>query len=44
MVQAGIPIQAPGYNDALEELKVLFRMFPNDDLAGLLSAMQYEGA
>lgn len=44
MVQAGIPVQAPGFNDALEELKVLYRMYPNDDLAGLLSAMQYEGA
>ena len=44
MAQAGITTTLPGFNDTLEELKVLFRQFPNDDLAGLLSAMQYEGS
>lgn len=44
MAQAGIATTLPGFNDTLEELKVLFRQFPNDDLAGLLSALQYEGS
>ena len=44
MQQAGIPIIAPGFNDALEEIKVLYRQFPNDDLALLLSSMLNEGA
>ncbi len=44
MAQAGITTTLPGFNDTLEELKVLFRQFPNDDLAGLLSALQYEGS
>lgn len=44
MAQAGITTTLPGFNDTLEELKVLFRQFPNDDLAGLLSAIQYEGS
>lgn len=44
MAQAGIATTLPGFNETLEELKVLFRQFPNDDLAGLLSALQYEGS
>jgi hypothetical protein len=44
MAQAGIPIVAPGFNDAIEELKVLYRQFPNDDLGNLLSAMLNEGS
>lgn len=44
MQQAGIPIVAPGFNDALEELKVLYRQFPNEDLGLLLSSMLNEGA
>ncbi len=44
MAQAGIVTTLPGFNETLEELKVLFRQFPNDDLAGLLSALQYEGS
>ena len=44
MAQAGIATTLPGFNDTLEELKVLFRQFPNDDLAALLSALQYEGS
>lgn len=39
-VQAGIMSTMPGFNDSLEELKTLYRMFPNDDLANLLSALQ----
>ena len=44
MQQAGIPIIAPGFNDVLEEIKVLYRQFPNDDLGLLLSSMLNEGA
>lgn len=44
MMQAGIPVAAPVSNPVLEELKVLYRMFPNEDLAGLISVLQYEGA
>jgi hypothetical protein len=44
MAQAGIVTTLPGFNETLEELKVLFRQYPNDDLAGLLSALQYEGS
>ena len=44
MAQAGIPVVAPGFNDAIEELKVLYRQFPNDDLGNLLSAMLNEGS
>lgn len=42
MTQSGITSTLPGYNDTIEELKVLYRMFPNDDLARLLSSLQYE--
>lgn len=44
MLQAGIPVSAPTGNPVLEELMVLYRMFPNEDLAGLISVLQYEGA
>jgi hypothetical protein len=44
MMEAGIPITAPGFNEVLEELMVLYRQFPNDDLAGLISALKYEGS
>jgi len=44
MMEAGIPITAPGFNEVLEELMVLYRQFPNDDLAGLISAIKYEGS
>ena len=44
MAQAGIPIVAPGFNDSLEELKVLYRQFPNTDLGNLLSSLLNEGA
>lgn len=42
MRQAGVASTLPGFNDTIEELKVLYRMFPNDDLARLLSSLQYE--
>ena len=42
--QAGIPIVAPGFDDSLEELKVLYRQFPNTDLGNLLSSLLNEGA
>lgn len=42
--QAGIPTIAPGFNDSLEELKVLYRQFPNTDLGNLLSSLLNEGA
>lgn len=30
-------------NPVIEELETLYRMYPNDDLAGLLSAIKYSG-
>lgn len=30
-------------NPVIDELNVLFEMYPNDDLAGLLSALKYDG-
>jgi hypothetical protein len=42
--QSGIPTVAPGFNDSLEELKVLYRQFPNTDLGNLLSSLLNEGA
>jgi len=42
--QSGIPTIAPGFNDSLEELKVLYRQFPNTDLGNLLSSLLNEGA
>lgn len=44
MMQAGIPVSAPGFNEVMEELMVLYRQFPNEDLANLISAIQNEGA
>jgi hypothetical protein len=44
MMQAGIPVSAPGFNEVIEELTVLYRQFPNEDLANLISAIQNEGA
>lgn len=39
---AAVPLAQQG-DDVLQELQVLYQMFPNDDLAALLSAVQYEG-
>jgi hypothetical protein len=44
MMQAGIPVSSPGFNETLEELRVLYRQFPNEDLASLISALTNEGA
>jgi len=33
----------PMSNPVLEELETLYRMYPNDDLASLLSAIKYNG-
>jgi hypothetical protein len=37
------PSILPMSNPVLEELETLYRMYPNDDLAGLLSAIKYNG-
>jgi hypothetical protein len=44
MMQAGIPVSAPGFNETLEELRVLYNQFPNEDLASLITALMSEGA
>jgi hypothetical protein len=44
MTQAGIPTVAPGFNDVIEELKVLYSQFPNSDLGNLLSSLLNEGS
>jgi hypothetical protein len=44
MMQAGIPVSAPGFNEVLEELTILYRQFPNEDLASLISSLMNEGA
>lgn len=40
---AGIPIPPPNVDDAIEELKAIYQMFPNDDLADLLDSALREG-
>jgi hypothetical protein len=37
------PMVLPMSNPVLEELEVLYRMYPNDDLEGLISALKYSG-
>jgi hypothetical protein len=37
------PTILPMSNPVIEELETLYRMYPNDDLAGLLSAIKYSG-
>lgn len=37
------PMVLPMSNPVIEELEVLYRMYPNDDLAGLISALKYSG-
>lgn len=41
-IEAGIPF-VPGRNPAIEELKAIYRMFPNDDLADLIDSAIREG-
>lgn len=40
---AGIPIPPPNVDNAIEELKAIYQMFPNDDLADLLDSALREG-
>ena len=42
-VMGNRPSILPMSNPVLEELETLYRMYPNDDLAGLLSAIKYNG-
>lgn len=37
------PSILPMSNPVIEELETLYRMYPNDDLEGLLSAIKYNG-
>jgi hypothetical protein len=37
------PMILPMSNPVLEELEVLYNMYPNDDLLGLISALKYSG-
>ena len=41
-MEAGVPF-VPGRNPAIEELKAIYRMFPNDDLADLIDSAIREG-
>jgi hypothetical protein len=41
---AGISNNIPVQNPVVMELMTLYKMFPNDDLAGLISSIMYEGA
>ena len=43
LLDAGIPAVAPTFDPVVEELQVLYKMFPNEDLANLLSSVQYGG-
>jgi hypothetical protein len=40
---AGIPMASPVGDNVLEELKAIYQMFPNDDLADLLDSFIREG-
>jgi hypothetical protein len=42
-IMNGRPSILPMSNPVLEELETLYRMYPNDDLASLLSAIKYNG-
>lgn len=42
-IEANIPVSVPTYDPVVEELQVLYKMFPNEDLANLLSSVQYGG-
>jgi hypothetical protein len=37
------PMILPMSNPVIEELEVLYNMYPNDDLASLISALKYSG-
>ena len=40
---AGIPIPPPNVDNVIEELKAIYQMYPNDDLADLLDSVLREG-
>jgi hypothetical protein len=40
---AGIPIPPPNVDNVIEELKAIYQMYPNDDLADLLDSALREG-
>lgn len=40
---AGIPMMSPTGDNVIEELKAIYQMFPNDDLADLLDSFIREG-
>jgi hypothetical protein len=42
-IMNGRPSILPMSNPVLEELETLYSMYPNDDLASLLSAIKYNG-
>jgi hypothetical protein len=42
-IMGGRPSILPMSNPVLEELETLYRLYPNDDLAGLLSAIKFSG-
>jgi hypothetical protein len=42
-IMNGRPSILPMSNPVLEELETLYRMYPNDDLESLLSAIKYNG-
>jgi len=42
-LETNIPVVTNTFDPVVEELQVLYKMFPNDDLANLLSSVQYGG-
>ncbi len=40
---AGIPLPPPSADNAIEELKAIYQLYPNDDLADLLDSAIREG-
>lgn len=41
--EAGLPLLAQSADPVLQELLILYKQFPNDGLANLISAIQYGG-
>lgn len=42
-IMGNSPMVLPMSDPVLDELETLYRMYPNDDLAGLISALKYSG-
>jgi hypothetical protein len=42
-IMGNAPMVLPMSDPVLDELETLYRMYPNDDLAGLISALKYSG-